>query len=104
VREPREREDSQHEPLFNSRFARRAEIMTDASHQSQLVRADIEDLQRAVRDLNRHRAVGSPDTLVAHSNATRLSAPTGGARVAASKSAAWRARTPQRSAASRSRP
>jgi hypothetical protein len=78
--------------------------MKDASHQSQLVRADIENVQRAVRHLNRHRAIASPDSPVARSNATRLSTPTGRARVASSKSAAWHARTPQRSTPKRSRP
>jgi hypothetical protein len=104
VRELREREDSEHEPSFRSRFARGAEFMKDASAQSQLVRADIENLQRAVRDLNRHRAVASPDSPAVRSKATRLSAPTGRARVVSSKSAAQRAKTPKRSTARRSRP
>jgi hypothetical protein len=70
--------------------------MMNASDQSRLVQAHIDDLHRARRDFSPYRADSTVGP-VARSNPTGLSAATVRAISASSRLAARRTRTPQRS-------
>jgi len=104
VREPRERDDGGHEPSSRDRSARGTEIMMNASLQSQLVHAHVENLHRAARRVNRDRAVASTASHSDRRDAPRLSALVRRVAVVSSESAARHASTPRRSTARRSRP